>query len=48
MWLATKGLTPKYYKQHGFEEGQDLEEAAIDGFLKAFSKDCKAAMTATR
>ena len=48
MSLATKGLTPKYYKQHGFEEGQDLEEAAIDGFLKAFSKDCKAAMTATR
>ena len=44
--LASKGLI--YYKQHGFEEGQDLEEAAIDGFLKAFSKDCKAAMTATR
>ena len=30
------------YKQHEFEEGQDLEEAAIDGFLKpyeAFIKD---------
>ena len=31
-----------YVKQHEFEEGQDFEEAAIDGFLKpykAFIKD---------
>ena len=31
-----------YFKQHEFEEGQNLEEAAIDGFLKpyvAFIKD---------
>ena len=31
-----------YDKQHEFEEGQDFEEAAIDGFLKpykAFIKD---------
>ena len=38
--LATKGVIN--YKQHEFEEGQDLEEAAIDGFLKpyeAFIKD---------
>ena len=40
MALATKGLI--HYKQHDFEEGQDLEEAAIAGFLKtyeAFIKD---------
>ena len=41
MPLATKGLI--LYKQHEFEEGYDLKEAAIDGFLKAyeaFIKDC--------
>ena len=40
MPLATKGVIN--YKQPEFEEGQDLEEAAIDGFLKpyeAFIKD---------
>ena len=25
-----------YDKQHEFEEGQDFEEAAIDGFLKPY------------
>ena len=25
-----------YGKQHEFEEGQDFEEAAIDGFLKPY------------
>ena len=25
-----------YGKQHKFEEGQDFEEAAIDGFLKPY------------
>ena len=34
MPLATKGVIN--YKQHEFEEGQDFEEAAIDGFLKPF------------
>ena len=39
MPLATKA---SFDKQHEFEEGQDFEEAAIDGFLKpykAFIKD---------
>ena len=42
-----------YDKQHEFEEGQDFEEAAIDGFLKpykAFIKDqtARKAVTTTR
>ena len=35
-WVDKHAASNKgsYGKQHEFEEGQDLEEAAIDGFLK--------------
>ena len=41
MPLATKGLIIDHYKQHEYEEGQDFEEAAINGFsnhVKLLSK----------
>ena len=43
-WADKHATSEKGYydKQHEFEEGQDFEEAAIDGFLKpykAFIKD---------
>ena len=37
-WAAKHAASNKgsYYKQHKFKEGQDLEEAVIDGFLKPY------------
>ena len=46
-WVYKHAASDKagsYYKQQEFEEGQDLEDAAIEGFLKpyeAFTKDCQ-------